>query len=135
MAKAKAKPTVLCAVGNCGGRAQSSCARCQRRVCERHAGAAERAPHRSTPRCALCRLEDRRRSSALSRRLWFGAAILAFLAIGGYAMRANPKQGIALLFVVVLVAGLAYLYDRSLRRGVSMFSLRRRPPQPARDGD
>jgi hypothetical protein len=90
---------------------------------------------RAMPRCALCRLEDRRRSSAMSRRLWYAAALLAFFAIDGYAIHANPKQGIALLFVVPLVVALAYLYDRSMRRGVSMFSLRRRPSQPASGDD
>ena len=129
MAKVR-KPVQRCAIEGCGDRAQMNCARCRRAVCRRHADPDARSER---GRCALCRLQAKRRTATLTRRLWYGAAIAGFVLLDGLAIHANPAQGLALLLVVPLVALLAVLYDRSLRRGTPLFPLpRRRPPSAPR---
>jgi hypothetical protein len=112
------------------------CAQCRRLVCRRHADSIARA---DGGRCALCRLQAKRRTATLTRRLWYGAAIAGFLLIDGFAIHANPAQGLALLLIVPLVALLAFLYDRSLRRGTPLLALPRRrtpaAPRTTSDGE
>ncbi len=67
-------------------------------------------------RCALCRLDERRRGQALVRRLWWGAAAAGFAFFTAVAFRANLKQGVALVALVAVIAVLALVYDRTLRR-------------------
>ena len=126
MAKVR-KPVQQCAIEGCGDRALVSCARCRHVVCRRHTS-------RSTSgRCVNCQIQATRRTATLTRRLWYGAAIGGFVLLDGLSIRANPVQGLALLSIVPLIALLAVLYDRSLRRGVSLFALpRRRPPSAPR---
>lgn len=111
-------------MGGCADAGTALCARCDRSVCRRHAGAASRsgrASHGSADeapatRCALCRLEERRRGQALVRRLWWGAAAAGFAFFTALAFRVSVKQGVALLALAALIAALAFAYDRALRR-------------------
>src|SRR5579875_113778 len=121
----RGRERVVCAVTGCGTSAASRCGRCARPICVRHAGNTARG---AAGRCALCRLDERRRAVGLTRYLWLVAAIAGFLLIEAFALYANPRQGIALLLLVPLIVLLAFAYRRSLRRG-------KRRPQPARNGE
>jgi len=120
-----AAPTLGCAVAGCEAPGAVPCASCRRTLCRRHAGSL----HESGParlarasggapavRCALCRLEERRRGQAVVRRLWWGAAGAGFALIIAIAFRSNPKQGVALAGLAVLIVLLALIYDRVMRR-------------------
>lgn len=135
-AMSRGKERAVCAVTGCGTRATGRCGRCARPICARHTGKTARG---AVGRCALCRLDGRRRAGALARYFWLAAAIAGFLLIEAFALYANPRQGIALLLLVPLVVLLAFAYRRSLRYGVPLlpwpWRRSRRRPQPARDGE
>lgn len=117
-----AAPPTPCAVAGCAQAGVTICAGCQRSVCGRHAGASLRAKRSArggagaVTRCALCRLDERRRGQALVRRLWWGAAAAGFAVFTAVAFHANVKQGVALVVLVAVIAVLAFGYDRMLRR-------------------
>ncbi len=123
--RAAQRPVIPCAVAGCAAPGDATCARCGRNLCRRHAGPAPTSNGarralasgaRSPARCALCRLEERRRGQTLVRRLWWGAAAAGFAVFTALAFRSNMKQGLALVALVVLIAVLALFYDRAMRR-------------------
>ncbi len=123
-ARSDAPPASPCAVAGCPQAGATVCAGCERTICRRHAGSPGRtkrpangaASAGAITRCALCRLDERRRGQTLVRRLWWGAAAAGFACFTALAFRANVKQGIALVALVAVIAVLALVYDRSLRR-------------------
>lgn len=146
---ARASAAEPCAVSGCRDQARTPCARCSRKVCARHGGAAparrsaKRAGAAATKanvqRCALCRLDERRRAGDFKRRVWIGVSIAGFVLLEGVVFHSNPRQGVALLLVALLVAVLAVVYDRAMRRGgFALPSLHRRGArgtEPLRDQD
>ncbi|HZQ36139.1 MAG TPA: hypothetical protein VFD32_09420 [Dehalococcoidia bacterium] len=115
-------PSTPCAVSGCLQAGATVCAGCARSVCRRHAGAPSRAKRSANgaagavTRCALCRLDERRRGQALVRRLWWGAAAAGFAVFTALAFHTNAKQGVALLALAAVIGVLAVGYDRALRR-------------------
>ena len=108
----------------CTEAARGRCARCGRAVCPKHAGLGATpslqrgrpAARTGLPRCALCRLDQRRAGQARLRRLWVGLPVAALALFAVLDVQRNLVQGLALLALVGVIVVMAFAYDRALRR-------------------